>query len=68
MLQNMGWQDGEGLGSSGDGIKEHVKINKKISNSGIGEASNSSDNWLKGAFEYGNLLKKLNQTIPTSTS
>merc|ERR1712137_1282082 len=60
MLKNMGWSEGRGLGAKEDGEVSHIPIKKKISNAGIGETNNSSDNWLQGAFEYGNLLKRLN--------
>jgi len=60
MLKNMGWSEGRGLGANEDGNLTHVSIKKKFSNSGIGEENNSGDNWLKGAFEFGNLLKRLN--------
>merc|ERR1712137_1469183 len=60
MLKNMGWSEGRGLGAKEDGEVSHIPIKKKISNAGIGETNNSSDNWLQGAFDYNNLLKRLN--------
>jgi len=67
ILKNMGWSEGKGLGVKEDGNVEHVKIKKKLSNSGIGETSNSSDNWLQGAFQYNTLLKRLNSSTTEST-
>lgn len=36
MLVAMGWQEGKGLGTKGNGITEHIRVKKKIDNSGIG--------------------------------
>jgi Pin2-interacting protein X1 len=60
MLKNMGWEEGRGLGAKQEGTTTHITIKKKVSNAGIGEANSSSDNWLQGAFDYSNLLKRLN--------
>lgn len=62
MLKSMGWSEGQGLGANEAGSLTHIAIKKKVSNAGIGDQSNTSDNWLKGAFEYNNLLKRLNQS------
>merc|ERR1712137_949994 len=56
----MGWSEGRGLGAKEDGSTTHIAIKKKNSNAGVGEASASNDNWLKGAFEFNSLLKRLN--------
>ena len=34
MLQQMGWQEGKGLGSKEDGDTQHVKISKKRDSAG----------------------------------
>merc|ERR1711963_876306 len=60
MLKNMGWSEGRGLGAKEDGATTHIAIKKKNTNAGIGETSASNDNWLKGAFEFNSLLKRLN--------
>jgi len=60
MLKNMGWSEGRGLGANEEGTVSHIPIKKKLSNAGIGETNNSSDNWLQGAFEFNNVLKRLN--------
>ncbi len=36
MLLKMGWTEGKGLGSNEDGTTEHVKVQKKMDNKGIG--------------------------------
>ena len=61
MLKNMGWSEGRGLGANEDGATTHIAIKKKNSNAGIGETNTSNDNWLKGAFEFNSLLKRLNK-------
>lgn len=35
MLQQMGWQEGKGLGAKEDGAIKHVKISKKRDNTGV---------------------------------
>ena len=34
MLQRMGWEEGKGLGSKEEGLKEHIKVSVKRDNSG----------------------------------
>jgi len=36
LLASMGWKEGEGLGASKQGIKEHIKVKKKFENWGVG--------------------------------
>lgn len=36
LLMGMGWKEGEGLGASKQGIKEHIKVKKKFENWGVG--------------------------------
>ena len=35
MLQKMGWSEGKGLGVSGDGALEHIKVKTKYDTSGM---------------------------------
>ena len=60
MLEKMGWSEGKGLGANEDGSTNNLKVNKKFDNRGIGEQTNSSDNWLQGADDFTKLLQKLN--------
>lgn len=39
LLTAMGWKEGEGLGASKQGIKEHIKVKKKFENWGVGAVS-----------------------------
>eukprot|EP00177_Eucheuma_denticulatum_P005661 GFKZ01010310.1.p2 GENE.GFKZ01010310.1~~GFKZ01010310.1.p2 ORF type:complete len:234 (-),score=56.84 GFKZ01010310.1:894-1595(-) len=36
MLQKMGWREGKGLGANEDGATEHIRVQKKMSTSGVG--------------------------------
>lgn len=38
LLETMGWKEGEGLGAEGQGIKEHIKVKKKMDSMGVGKA------------------------------
>jgi hypothetical protein len=35
LLRQMGWQDGSGLGKTGDGIKDAIEVKKKEDNAGV---------------------------------
>ncbi len=39
LLAAMGWKEGEGLGATRQGIKEHIKVKKKFENWGVGAVS-----------------------------
>lgn len=39
LLASMGWKEGEGLGASKQGIKEHIRVKKKFENWGVGAVS-----------------------------
>ncbi len=46
MLQKMGWSEGKGLGKNEDGIKTHVRVKRRRTQSGIGAAvKKESDKW-----------------------
>lgn len=34
-LEKMGWKEGEGLGKDKQGLKEHIKVNKKVTSEGV---------------------------------
>ena len=36
LLTGMGWKEGEGLGATKQGIKEHIRVKKKFENWGVG--------------------------------
>jgi hypothetical protein len=39
LLASMGWQEGEGLGKTKQGIKTHIRVKKKFENWGVGAVS-----------------------------
>jgi Pin2-interacting protein X1 len=39
LLASMGWKEGEGLGASKQGIKEHIRVKKNYENWGVGAVS-----------------------------
>ena len=36
MMKKMGWKEGEGLGKNNDGMKLHIRINKREDSVGLG--------------------------------
>lgn len=42
MLQKMGWEEGKGLGANENGVKEHVRVRKKLSLAGVGAAGTNA--------------------------
>ena len=34
-MEKMGWKDGKGLGKNEQGITTHIKVKKKVENSGV---------------------------------
>lgn len=59
----MGWQEGQGLGASKQGIKEHIKVKKKLDNWGLGavEAADRARDWSLGMTEYHRVLSTLSE-------
>lgn len=65
-LQSLGWTSGQGLGLTGDGRKDNIKIHQKLDLLGIGanRRGPEADDWRAGQ-EYDRLLSRLNQTQDT---
>jgi len=61
MLENMGWQEGSGLGSSGQGIKSYIKARKKDDLCGVGrlEADKKAVDWTINSSAYDRILSGL---------
>ena len=38
LMQQMGWEKGQGLGKEGSGRKEHIRVKKKDNNEGVSVA------------------------------
>ncbi|XP_060089121.1 SURP and G-patch domain-containing protein 2-like [Heteronotia binoei] len=43
MLKKMGWQEGHGLGSQGDGIREPIKVGSTSAGEGLGVAGEKKE-------------------------
>ena len=63
-LSKFGWDDSKGLGSSGDGMKTHLKVQQKLNMMGIGAEHQRDPNGIawKQDKEFEALLKRLNET------
>ncbi|GJJ08538.1 hypothetical protein Clacol_002756 [Clathrus columnatus] len=62
-LQSLGWSSGQGLGLTGDGRVDNIKIHQKLDLMGIGanRQGHDSNDW-KAGREFDRLLSRLNQT------
>lgn len=63
LLRSMGWQEGEGLGASKQGIKEHIRVKKKFENWGVGaiESNERARDWSAGMAEFHRVLSTLSE-------
>lgn len=66
MLMKMGWSEGKGLGILEDGTVDHVKIQHKEDQLGIGASKKNDDNWLVHTDAYNSLLASLNDVTPST--
>ncbi|KAK3817271.1 MAG: G-patch domain-containing protein [Benniella sp.] len=67
MMEKMGWSQGKGLGAKEDGIQEHVKVQLKENNLGVGATRKTSDNWLGNTDAFSRLLADLNERVEKDT-
>lgn len=63
LLQGMGWSEGKGLGKHEDGIKEFIKVKKKMNTKGIG-FNGVDDRWIEHQEAFDDLLASLNGGRP----
>lgn len=63
LLKSMGWKEGEGLGASKQGIKEHIRVKKKFENWGVGavESHDRTRDWSNGMSEFHRVLSSLSE-------
>lgn len=63
LLKGMGWKEGEGLGASKQGIKEHIRVKKKFENWGVGavESHDRARDWSNGMSEFHRVLSTLSE-------
>ncbi|THH30859.1 hypothetical protein EUX98_g3309 [Antrodiella citrinella] len=61
-LQKLGWAEGSGLGSNGDGRVSHIKVSQKLDMLGIGAAHQKDPNGVawKQNKDFESLLRRLN--------
>lgn len=60
MLEKMGWSKGKGLGAQEQGATEHIKVQVKNNNLGLGATINNEDNWIAHQDDFNQLLAELN--------
>ncbi|XP_054854450.1 PIN2/TERF1-interacting telomerase inhibitor 1 [Eublepharis macularius] len=60
MLEKMGWSKGKGLGAQEQGSTEHIKVQVKNNNLGLGASVNHEDNWIAHQDDFNQLLADLN--------
>lgn len=60
MLEKMGWSSGKGLGANEQGSTNHIKVNVKNNNLGVGAAVNQEDKWIAHQDDFNQLLADLN--------
>lgn len=61
-LQKLGWSEGSGLGTNGEGRTSHIKVHHKLDMLGIGAAHQRDPNGIawKQNKDFENLLRRLN--------
>ncbi|XP_006864487.1 PREDICTED: PIN2/TERF1-interacting telomerase inhibitor 1 [Chrysochloris asiatica] len=60
MLEKMGWSKGKGLGAQEQGATDHIKVQVKNNNLGLGATINNEDNWIAHQDDFNQLLAELN--------
>lgn len=60
MLERMGWSKGEGLGRSGQGSTDHIKVRVKNDSYGLGANAADEDKWISHQDDFNELLAELN--------
>ncbi|XP_060040907.1 PIN2/TERF1-interacting telomerase inhibitor 1 [Erinaceus europaeus] len=59
MLEKMGWSKGKGLGAQEQGATEHIKVQVKNNQLGLGASINNEDNWIAHQDDFNQLLAEL---------
>lgn len=59
LLESMGWEKGKGLGKDENGIKEHIRVDFKLDNKGLGFKCPSDDQWMVNNSDYEDILAHL---------
>eukprot|EP00899_Mesostigma_viride_P026566 jgi/Mesvir1/7094/Mv09202-RA.1 len=63
LLQQMGWEEGKGLGAAENGITEHIRVRKKTNGAGIGldKATKERMDWTANTSVFDNILRSLSE-------
>lgn len=65
MMKKMGWNTDRGLGKKEDGNKNHVKVQHKADNKGLGCSLSYEKNWVAHQDDFSSLLNQLNSHSQT---
>merc|ERR1711956_135598 len=60
MMEKMGWNKGDGLGATNQGIKDPITIKANSDNRGIGHEVGMDDVWLNQKDDFDDVLASLN--------
>jgi len=60
MMEKMGWNKGDGLGATNQGIKDPITIKSNSDNRGIGHEVGMDDVWLNQKDDFDDVLASLN--------
>lgn len=59
LLKKSGWTEGEGLGKSQEGVKQHVKVSKKDNVMGLGYQAGVGDTWSAQSVGFADVLDRI---------
>eukprot|EP00755_Sulcionema_specki_P039793 Sspe_Gene.113487::Locus_97825_Transcript_1_1_Confidence_1.000_Length_466::g.113487::m.113487/K11135/PINX1; Pin2-interacting protein X1 len=60
LLEKMGWSEGKGLGKDLGGMTEHIRVQQKEDQTGLGSKLDVNA-WKSNTFNYESTLKKLSE-------
>ncbi|BBN09636.1 Pin2-interacting protein X1 [Marchantia polymorpha subsp. ruderalis] len=70
LMQQMGWEEGNGLGKDLQGMKSHIRVSKKSDTSGIGldAKAKAQANWALNTHAYDSILKNLKVQVAVTAT
>ncbi|KAG6542823.1 hypothetical protein Mapa_015727 [Marchantia paleacea] len=70
LMQQMGWEEGHGLGKDLQGMKSHIRVSKKSDTSGIGldAKAKAQANWALNTHAYDSILKNLKVQVAVTVT
>lgn len=67
LMQQMGWEKGQGLGREGQGRKEHIRVKRKDDNEGVGSRTALTGSALVAAVRLSfSFAEAQTQSVPCS--